>query len=480
MARPRKKKLSEEIAVREVAWDSFGYLNTLPDPDRILEKLHLSAYETFRDVETDDQVTTVMGSRRAAVKGLQWDVLRGDATDKCFETVKEIFNGLDIDRFIDDCMVACGWGIAAIEPIWDASGDLWYPSALIAKPSRWFVFDTQNRPRFLTRHSPVEGEEVEPYKLLFARHCPSYDNPYGVKLLARSYWPVFFKRNAIKWGAKMIERAAITPLIAKVPPGTSEEEKNKILDTLQLLIQNAVGTMPKDSEIEKIGNENASRSSAIVSSFIDMMDAAISKIWLGQTLTTQMGDVGSYSAAKVHQGVKDERRDEDAKMIESTANQLIKHIVDFNFADSAYPKFKLEKPFSISQERATRDKTLWDMGVRFTPEYYQTEHGLDSDQFDITEPQAALFSSFSKPRFSDQEAIDALVEKITGPEMNDMVRPMLAPAMRVIRAAGSYEQAMENLAGAFPEMDGGKIEQALENAIFLSQAWGKLSAKAGK
>jgi phage gp29-like protein len=102
-----------------------------------------------------------------------------------------------------------------VEILW-ASGDSSLRIAdLIGKPVRWFGFDTDNHPRFRSAGNPWLGEELPFGKFVFARHFPTYDNPYGLRLLSRCFWPAAFKKGGIKFWVTLAEKYGMPFMLGK-------------------------------------------------------------------------------------------------------------------------------------------------------------------------------------------------------------------------------------------------------------------------
>lgn len=78
--------------------------------------------------------------------------------------------------------------------------------------------------------------------------------------------------------------------------------------------------------------------------------------------------------------------------MESTFNRLIAWIVELNFGDVPCPTFELfENEESGTKERAERDKTLADSGVKFTAQYWKRTYGLEEGDIEETDTAAAVF-----------------------------------------------------------------------------------------
>jgi phage gp29-like protein len=106
------------------------------------------------------------------------------------------------------------------------------------------------------------------------------------------------------------------------------------------------GIFTKNVEIDTLETKTSKTEDFL--NVITWCENAISKVFLGGTLTAQLSDVGSYSASKVHYEVRDEIAYFDAKNLAETLNtQLISKIIDFNFSEDEIDEYpELEFDFS--------------------------------------------------------------------------------------------------------------------------------------
>jgi len=491
VGRPKNKPLSKQIATRESAYDFSSLIGTLPDPDRVLEKLGVSPEIAFEDIETDDHLTAVRSKRMGKLLALEWDIVQNKASSRVTKEIKKIFENLNIRQFCKDVSRCRAWGYSPIEVIWNTNERYWYPEKLLQKPPRWFAYDDQNRLMFLSQNT-YDGVIVPPYKILNPRNDSDFDNPYGIKFLSRCYWLVTFKRNDYKFWNKFLEKFSIPYLFAKVPPNTSSVEQSAILTMLGNLVQDSVGCIPNDSSLEFLEAAGKSSSADIFDKFRYSMDMAISKIWLGGTLTTEMGDVGSYSAAQTHESGEDSLVDDDANLVADTANELIKWIMHFNFTGEA-PEFVMKKPFEVSKEMAETDKLLTEQGVRYNKDYYATTYGKDPKHFEVVVPteqapgdnsnedddegEKGLSREFKDTvsKYKDQQAVDEALESISNEELQAQAEGMLNPIITMVEKSKNYREVKSKLLSQWPKMDSSAAEEMILQAIFVSEAIGRLS-----
>jgi phage gp29-like protein len=408
-----------------------------------------------------------------------------------------MFEDFDINRLLSDMALALSWGRSPIEVIWNTKGRYWYPERLEQKPARWFKYDDKNNTLFMP-YATTEGVMVPERKLLMVTHQPSYDNPYGIKLLSKSYWPVTFKKQMWRWWNQGIEKNSLPYLLAILDPGNFKTKQAQVFKTLQSLLHGGVATVEKGTELEFLQSSGNKQGNDIYMDFNSAMNDAISKVWEGSTLNTDMGDNGSRAAAESQgkQSVGIWRA--DANLCETYTNQLIQWICDFNFPGMA-PKFVLQPEFEASKALADRDAVLTEkMGVRFTKEYFELYHGLDADMFELAEPEKkepeepkdggkepeekeekefSFSASFAKTAeaMKDQKAVDAMLETYTAAELQAEMETVLQPVIDLVMKAESYSDVAKKVAKLYPDLNTKGIEQILLKSIFASQTMGRLN-----
>ncbi|HXS18092.1 MAG TPA: DUF935 family protein, partial [Polyangiaceae bacterium] len=119
------------------------------------------------------------------------------------------------------------------------------------------------------------------------------DDPYGQGLGQILYWPVWFQNNGLRFWSVFLERFANPTPIAKVPPGTKDEDLNKLIALLGSIMNGGRIVVPRGVDVELIQAIRSSGGDFQV--FCELLDAMISKVMLGQTMTTDQGS--SYAQA---------------------------------------------------------------------------------------------------------------------------------------------------------------------------------------
>ena len=467
------KKLSDEIATRKRSINFYSLGSYLPDPDIVLRKQGKDV-KIYRELFCDPHVFACIQSRKAGVLSLEWEINRGLDKAKDAELVEELLKKLDIHKLINDILDATLFGFQPIEIMWGKVGNYVLPLELKAKPSEWFCFDEENLLKFRTKEH-YWGEELPPKKFLCPQNNPSYDNPYGERVLSRVFWPVTFKKGGLKFWVVFTEKYGMPHLIGKHPRGATKEETDNLADLLEQMVQDAIAVIPDDSSVE-IQEANKSSSAAIYEQLIDKMNAEISKAILGQTLTTEIGSNGSYAASNTHMGIRQDIIDSDKKLVEQTINQLIQWIYEINFLNAEIPVFELYQEEDVDLALAQRDKILFDSGVKFTKEYFIKTYGFDEEDIEIKEdglpvPMSQYSQFAEEPVIKGQKQIDDLFKFLSEVELNKQSQKMIAPLLSLLETCESYEEAFELLTDK--NLHTKQLEQSIQKAMFLCELQGR-------
>jgi len=479
--------LFEEIATRERSPDFFSLAMSLPDPDPVLRKLGQDI-RVYRELLSDARVGPCVESRKAAVVSLEWAVSRGNAPAAQAKFVSRCLDKLKVHEIIREILNAPLYGMQPLEVLWRRDGNTTVPDKVTGKPVEWFTFDpADNSLRLRTRSNLIQGEELPPKKFLLAQYNPTYDNPYGERVLSRCFWPVTFKKGGLKFWLRFIEKFGSAWIIGKHSPQADKTEIDDLADKLERAIQDAVLVIPEGSSAEIVEAAGKAGSSSLYKDLKTTCDEDIAICILGQNLTTSVSG-GSRAAAEVHERVRHEIKDGDKKIVIETMATLINWICEINFGPGdERPVFELFEEEEVDQKLATRDKTLVDTGqIRFTKRYFQTAYGFEEEDFDVVtgppkgdmgDPKPADFAQ-GRAAPGTYDPLDAMAAVLTPEMLQGIAGQLLAPVLDLVESAGSVEAIAERLHGVYPDMDDVMFTDLLTRAVFVASLWGRLSAQA--
>lgn len=467
-------KLSQEVASLHRAFNFFSNGSFLSNPDPILRKAgkEISAY---KEIKTDSHVKACIRSRKAGAKSMLWDIDRGKSKSKHAKFIKQIFEKLPIYKIIDDILEAPLFGYKPIEVYWAketiANKECIIPTKIQGKPIDWFVFGDSGQLLFKSKDNFL-GEEVPNKKFLVPKQEDTDDNPYGFPDLSLCFWYYTFKKGGLRFWLQFIEKYGMPFLIGKTPRGSDPVENNELLQNLEEMIQDAVAVIPDDSSVELMESAKAS-SSQVYKEFLFFLNSEVSKAILGQTLTTEIQDKGTYGAAKVHLKVRDDIIMSDVKLVEETFNQLIEWIIELNYGVvDEIPRFILFREQDIDLNLAQRDKIITDMGFSFSPEYMTRSYFLQDGDISPKETNT-LINSFAE--IEEETELDKLDSMLTNDKLQHYLETIINPVIRQIKKGSSYNEIQQTLYEMFPKLNDKQFQKVFEKALFVAQTLARIT-----
>jgi phage gp29-like protein len=354
----------------------------LLNPDTVLSSEARGAgLKLYEDLERDDRVFSEMQKRKLSLIGKEWEIepATDDAQDvKIADFVTGNLNEIKFDRACEELLDGILKGFKPAEIMWDYSeGDIWIKEYRGRDPRR-FTFGIDNALRLFTWGDMIAGVELPERKFQLFRFGEKNNNPFGTGLGNKLYWPVWFKKNGVKFWAVFLEKFGQPTPWGKYPPGTDKDSQTKLLDAIKSM-QTDVGVItPDNMTIELL---EAARASSVDSyeKWGTFWNEAITLVILGQTATTT-GTPGKLGSEEARSDIRQDYLKADADRLSEWLNeQSIKWLVDYNFPGvKKYPKFwKRTEPEEDLKPLAERDKILIkDIGVPTPVSYIRDTYGI--------------------------------------------------------------------------------------------------------
>lgn len=476
----RELQLAKEVATRNVAEYITG-LDYLPNPDTIL-KAQGGNIKVYREM-IDAHLDAVKNKRFASITSRAWTIDGSKGDQKKAKFVEEYLWNIDLRNVISQMLEAIGFGYAVHEIVWNTVqtdlGTLILPTAIKDRKQEWFKFDSDSK--LLLQTNDGSRREMPERKFLVTRNRPTTANPYGNAVYSCCFWPLAFKKGGLKFWMLFVEKYGMPKAIGKVPPTATEKEQQYFLKMLAGLVRDAVAVIPQTGSVELLeaGAANANPHKAIV----DWADQAMSKAWLGETLTTeQTSSGGTQAMATVHNDVRADLALDDAAMIESSINQLIRWIYEINWPnEKEIPWMNIILPEDLQEARLNRDIKLTQLGVKFNAQYITDIYGIDEKYFEMTEvqPQGGMFAEGPEKKGKVRSTSHELRKQVNAftEHLEDECEKVdiLAPIRELVENAKSLEEVRDKLIGCYAEMPMEKIAEEMEQAFLAADLAGRFS-----
>ena len=362
-------------------------------PERLAGVLRTAEYgdpyfylELCEDIEERDlHYSGILNTRKRAVAQLEPIIKPAskEADDqKLADFVREVLIESDLDMDLVAILDSLGKGFSASEILWNQGGKQWVPQQIVWRDPRWFMFDWISGTELLVRtldsvgppipgvpgagaakiYQPAVGGRPDaqigyqpmtaplaPFKFIVHVSRSKAGFPIRGGLTRIAAWAYLFKIYILKDWATFVEIFSQPMRVAKYGPGATEQDKALLMQAVASIVTDSAAVMPDSMQMEFLETAAQARASVdLYEKFCQYLDAAMSKLVLGQTLTTEMPGKGggSRAAAQVHQDVKRDILAYDAREVSLTiSRQLVKPLIDLNFGpQKRYPQFWLGLP----------------------------------------------------------------------------------------------------------------------------------------
>lgn len=366
----------------------------------------LALYERlFRD----DQVKACFGQLRDAVVAREVRVDAGgdgELDRAAADFVREQLAAIGFDDATKKMLAGVMYGYAVAECMWGTDGPFVTLERVKVRKAKRFGWDAEGH-LCLRRGTKIERMPERKF-WTFTASADDDDDPYGLGLGHWLYWPVWLKRNVLRYWGIWCERFSQATPVAHVPQGTAEPERQRILGMLGAVAAGGALVLPKGIELMLLQATSDSGGSYLA--FIAKMDAGIAKIILGQTMTTDDGS--SLAQGRVHAEVANRGAITNASLIcESFMRTVATWLTEWNFPGAAVPL--VYRDFSESEDlsaSATRDQTLTGIGYRPTVERVREVYGEGYEPVPAQPAAAATGPNFAEAPQAVGDAIDAVLE----------------------------------------------------------------------
>jgi phage gp29-like protein len=333
-------------------------------------------YALYEEILRDDQVQATFAQRRLAVVSHEVEVEAASESavdQRAADHLREVLQAIRWDDVTAKMLFGVFYGFAVGECIWARDGGTITLETIKVRKQRRFRWTPDGELRLLTMKKP-QGESMPERKFwTFSVGADNDDEPYGLGLAHWLYWPVYFKRNGIKFWLVFLEKFAGGTAIGKYPRTATRDDQRKLLEALRAIQTDSGVVLPEGMAIELL--QIARSGTADYVELLRLMDAAISKVVLGQTMTTDNGS--SLSQSQTHLTVRDQIVKADADMVcESFNHGPVRWLTEWNHPGAKPPRVwrRLENAPDLSAQ-ATREKLVFDMGFAPTLEHVQAVYG---------------------------------------------------------------------------------------------------------
>ncbi|WP_436882606.1 DUF935 domain-containing protein [Enterobacter asburiae] len=461
----------------------------------------------FSDMEErDGHMFAELSKRRRAVMPLEWNIVPPrNATEReksMAASATEWFQDLpEFEALLFDMLDAIGHGFSPIELEWERAEGVWLPGAFHKRPQRWFQTPPFRGNDIRLIDGSLDGEELQPFGWLLHRHRAKSGWLVESGLFRVLAWSYLFKNISARDLAEFLEIYGLPMRVGKYPAGSTEDQKDSLWDAVTDLGHNAGGIIPAEMAIEI---KAAAQGQVDPFQFmIDWCERTQSKVILGGTLTSGADGKSSTNAlGSIHNEVRHDLRASDAVQLAGTlTRELLYPLLVLNGFSDITPRRMCRFKFDIKEEDDLKDmaETIFALSktsLQIPESWARAKTGIPAPVGNepvlaqITQNSSVSALSTLLPSLpglaalAQQEQDDpAVVAQTTlddapqtlGDTVNAAMLSLLAPLLSALQAGQTPDEARATIASAYPQLDDEALRQLIEQAIFVSDLWGRLN-----
>lgn len=356
----------------------------------------LQLYDGLLD---DDIAMSALQQRQLDVISRDWIVEPGadDAQSKAAaDHLRENLKRIAWDEICTKMLFARWYGYSVGEAMWQIGVDGKLELANVFVPNRGHFAFTNAGCLVFRNPEKSEGEPVPDRKFWTMKCGGTHDSQhYGVGLAHWCYWPIYFKRNVVKFWALFLEKFGMPTVVGKFPPGWENDEKKlgELLQALAAIGTDAAVTVPIGAEIEAFEGARSGSGASSYNEFVETMNAALTRVILSQTMTSEAGPAGlgsSQADVQERKGLAIAQSDSDL-LHESFNGSIGKWLTEWNFPGAAVPRVyrKLQDDEDLDT-LAERDAKLDELGWQRTEKSFAETYGEGYERKPEPVPPPAL------------------------------------------------------------------------------------------
>jgi len=485
-------------------WGDFSILQNLT-PERLAAILSdvrrgecpAEYLEIAQDIELKDlHYRSVISTRKDAITGLEIKVIPAGEDKKSVDIANAVERDIvknktaKIRSLIRNMLDALAKGFSVNEIIWDTSSTPWKPKEYKFRDPRWFQYDKETGDTLMLRSA--YGIDLEPLKpFQFVVHEPHLISgkqiTAGLALPALFYWMI--KSYDVTSWAAFIDRYGYPIRLGKYGKKATQDDITTLKRAVASIGQDFGAVVPESAVIDIIESKNTGTTSDAYKNMADWVDKQVSKLVLGQTMTTDEGS--SKSQSETHERVRDDIADSDIQQVIDTINtQLTIPYIDLNFGEQEeYPIIDIFKPDEKNIEQIiTAVEKLGPQGLKVKADEIRSLIGLSNpDEGDETiggrasfpqEPSMALDDLNSESKVSlnaaktePTDSIDELFEENESGyiAVSDEIASVIEKAAD---ASTDFESFQKELTKLVTDWSPDKIAECIAVATFQARALG--------
>lgn len=319
-------------------------------------------YDLYSDILMDSHLSSVIDKRVEAVLALDIEFQRNGKPD---EGINEQIQSPWFRRCVEDILAARWWGFSLMQ---------------FYREGQWINYDLIPRKhadpvrRLILRHqTDLTGTPWDEYPdLLFV------GSPDDMGLLAKAATWVIYKRNDVADWVQFAEVFGM-PIQEYTYETDDDEARQRAIDDVTGIGSLGVFIHGEDTELNLREAGNKSGSADLYEKLCERCNSEISKLFLGNTLTTEASSTGTQALGTVHKKVEDKKLKADCRFLLNVLNYDMADIFQAMGIDTSGGKFCFpeQKDTDTNTEINVLSRLKKDFNLPIDDDYLYEKFGVE-------------------------------------------------------------------------------------------------------
>ncbi|HZK07861.1 MAG TPA: DUF935 family protein [Bacteroidales bacterium] len=335
-----KKAESKNLVIQQVIFsqpkrdnlDIAKWRNAIKSAESINLPRRHDLYDIYNDVLIDAHLSAVIQKRKTAVLTGNIQFVKNGTAD---ENVTMQIDSPWFRSFIADLIDTILWGHSVFQ---------------FYRLGNWIAYDLIPRKHINPVHGTLLRTQTDttglPYRDGAYQNLLEVGNPRDLGLLCKAAPHIIYKRNGMGDFAQFAEIFG-QPMREGIYDGYDEVARQKLREDLENMGSSGIFIHPENTQINLIDAPDKSGNSDLYTDLIDLCNAEVSKLILGNTLTTDQGDKGTQALGTVHQDVEDKIAHSDRRFVLDTLNYELTDILSSLGINTTNGEFVFEEKTQV-------------------------------------------------------------------------------------------------------------------------------------
>jgi len=287
-------------------------------------------YSLYADVEIDGHVESVVGKRKDAVTGANWQFV--DKDGQALEEINELIDTTGFDELLQEIVNTRFWGYSILEPkFWKGVDDTNEMSAGLLPRYHYRV------EKGIISYDAIGDEGINIREGIYLKTVMEVGNVADLGLYLKAAPYQILKRGGVGDWAAFIQVFG-SPLVDAVWDGVDEKAKKALQDALTGLGPGGSIIRPAGTEVE-LKENRAKDTGDAHGNFMAFLNREISKALLGTTETTESSTSSGYAQSKTHADEDDSKHENDITYVRKVLNSRFIRILQAHGFDTKGGRF---------------------------------------------------------------------------------------------------------------------------------------------